>query len=110
MIGENIRAARKTQNMSQVELARRCGISRGYLLLVESGESNPTITKVGAIAGALGMTVDDLINGARKNSTEAALLYYFRLRDWPAILRLVAVEIQIEQTNEQAADGGEEQG
>ena len=97
MIGEQIRAARKTQNISQAELARRCNISRGYLVLVERGESNPTITKAGAIAGALGMTVDDLMHGAQKNSTEATLLYYFREADWPAILRLVAVQIQIEQ-------------
>lgn len=60
-LGMRVRQLRKERNMSLSELARRSGISRGYLHLIEKGESSPTEEKLAAIARTLGVFVSELI-------------------------------------------------
>ena len=46
--------------MSQTELARRTGVTRQTIGLIESGEFNPSIRLCVAICRALGVTLNDL--------------------------------------------------
>ena len=46
--------------MSQTELARRAGVTRQTIGLIESGEFNPSIKLCVAICKALGVTLNDL--------------------------------------------------
>ena len=47
-------------NMSQTELAKRAGVTRQTIGLIEAGEFNPSIKLCVAICRALGVTLNDL--------------------------------------------------
>lgn len=49
---------RKTAGISQAELARKAGLSRMALSLLERGEREPTWQTVQALASALGVPTD----------------------------------------------------
>ena len=55
-----LKAARAAKDLSQDELARRCGVSRQTLNAIEKGDYNPTIKLCVAICKALGRTLDEL--------------------------------------------------
>jgi putative molybdopterin biosynthesis protein len=55
-----VRAARRTRNLSQGELAKRAGISRQALGAIESATYQPNVTVALAIARELGVTVEAL--------------------------------------------------
>lgn len=61
MIGERIKQLRKIHNMSLTGLTAASGVSKGYLHLIEKGESSPTIDKLMQIARAFGVTFTELI-------------------------------------------------
>ena len=55
-----LKAARAAKDLSQDELARRCGVSRQTLNAIEKGDYNPTINLCIAICKVLGKTLDEL--------------------------------------------------
>ncbi|MBO1756896.1 helix-turn-helix transcriptional regulator [Allobranchiibius sp. CTAmp26] len=55
-----LRSARAALGWSQAELAKRTGVTRQTINLVESGDYNPTIALCIAICHALGKTLDQL--------------------------------------------------
>jgi HTH-type transcriptional regulator/antitoxin HipB len=57
----NIRAWRLQAGLTQVELARRVGVTQGSLSKFESGRSTPRVETLSRLAGALGVTLDALI-------------------------------------------------
>src|ERR1700684_3434950 len=59
-IGETIRAKRRTLNLTQIELARRTGLSRQALGAIESGVYQPGIGAALSLARELGETVERL--------------------------------------------------
>src|SRR5574341_628477 len=59
-LGSRIRSMREARGMSLTELAKNSGMSRGYLHLIEKGESSPTEEKLGALAKALDVLVSEL--------------------------------------------------
>lgn len=61
-IGDQIKAARKSQNITQQELADRIGISRAQLGQWETKSRNPRMKNLSKIASALGMDTEDLIH------------------------------------------------
>lgn len=62
MIGEHIKARREQKRITLSELARRVGISKGYLSNLEAGNSDaPSVYIVARIAQILGVTVEQLI-------------------------------------------------
>jgi len=63
-LGARVRAYRTERGYTFSELARRSGISRSYLYQVESGASSPTGEKMRALAAALDVSVQDLLDGA----------------------------------------------
>ena len=56
-------------NMSQTELAKRAGVTRQTIGLIEAGEFNPSIKLCIAICKALGVTLNDLFWGATRSQT-----------------------------------------
>jgi len=63
--GAEVRGERARQGMAQWDLARRAGIARSTLSRIEQGVADPTLSDQAAIAGALGLTVDELLRRAR---------------------------------------------
>lgn len=59
--GTQIQRRRLQRGMSQAELARRTGLSKGTLSQLEAGVGNPTIDTLDAIAVALAVPLTDLI-------------------------------------------------
>lgn len=57
-------------NMSQTELAKRAGVTRQTIGLIEAGEFNPSINLCVAICKALGVTLNDLFWEVNENETE----------------------------------------
>ena len=57
-IGSLIRAERKSQKLTQKQLAARAGITQTVLSRIESGAGNPTLALLEEIAAALGMQLD----------------------------------------------------
>lgn len=55
-----IKAARAGLDMSQAELAEKCGVSRQTISAIEKGDYNPTVNLCISICKALGKTLDDL--------------------------------------------------
>ncbi|WP_030913538.1 helix-turn-helix domain-containing protein [Streptosporangium amethystogenes] len=60
-VANNVRAQRAHRQMTLDELAARSGVSRGMLVQVEQGRTNPSITTLTRIADALGVTVARMV-------------------------------------------------
>ena len=55
-----LKAARAGMDLSQDDLAKKCGVSRQTISAIEKGDYNPTINLCIAICKALGKTLDEL--------------------------------------------------
>ncbi|MBR4573764.1 MAG: helix-turn-helix transcriptional regulator [Lachnospiraceae bacterium] len=55
-----MKAARAGLDLSQEDLANKCGVSRQTISAIEKGDYNPTINLCIAICKALGKTLDEL--------------------------------------------------
>ncbi len=60
-VSENLRLARKAQNLSLDELARRSGVSKSMLRQIEIGRSSPTISVLWKIANGLRLPFSSLL-------------------------------------------------
>ncbi len=56
-----IRAWRKYRGMTQQQVAKKAGISKPYLSQLESGQRRGTTEVLGAVARALGVSLEDLV-------------------------------------------------
>jgi transcriptional regulator with XRE-family HTH domain len=65
-IGEKIREERKKQNLKQLELAKKAGISNTYLSDIEIGRTTPSIKSLMKIADALGVDCSMLLSHKKK--------------------------------------------
>jgi transcriptional regulator with XRE-family HTH domain len=66
-LGDRIRATRERYGMPAAELARRVGISRNQLYMIESNKTpDPGALTVMAIADVLGVSTDFLLKGRRR--------------------------------------------
>lgn len=65
-LAEEIRAQRRAIEMSQAELGRRAGVSRGQVVRIESKERILDVTQVDAFARALGVSMVDLLVRAER--------------------------------------------
>ena len=64
MLGENIKKIRKKKNLTQDKLARLADIPYTSITKIETGViKNPSIQTAAKIARALGISLDELING-----------------------------------------------
>ncbi|MBW4706542.1 XRE family transcriptional regulator [Roseobacter sp. YSTF-M11] len=70
-LGADLRALRKTRGMTLSDLAEALGRSVGWLSQVERDKSEPSITDLRAIAGALDVSVSILFRHAAAPAAEA---------------------------------------
>lgn len=63
-IGDRIRSLMATQGLSQTELAKKSGIDRSDLNRVINNHRPPRLSELPLLAAALGVGVDDLLDGA----------------------------------------------
>ena len=60
IFGNRVRALRLARGFTQEDLAERSGFFRTYLSRIETGEANPTLTMMFALAGSLNVEITDL--------------------------------------------------
>lgn len=66
ILSENIKNIRNDLNLSQEQLADKCGLHRTYVGAVERGERNITLSSLEAIASALSVSVPTLLTNSEK--------------------------------------------
>ena len=67
-VGMNIKAARKSKNITQAELSAMSGLSRSYLGDLESDRYNPSVETLIRIAHAINMEPASLMDGVIRDS------------------------------------------
>jgi len=60
-LGKNIRRIRLEKEMTQGDLCRELELDRSYMSNLENGKKNPTLATIERLAGALGVTSDELL-------------------------------------------------
>lgn len=60
-LGKNLKRIRTEKGISQVDVARSLGVSRGFVSNLENGKTNPTLATITKLAGAVGVTTDELL-------------------------------------------------
>ena len=60
-MGRRVAARRIERGFSQAALSRRTGINPSYLSRIETGKVHPTVRTALRIAGALGLSLEDLV-------------------------------------------------
>lgn len=82
----SIKEARRARGWSQAELAKRAGISQQAVQRYESGEREPRVSSVIAMASALGVTLSYLLgldspDGSGITPDESRLVAMYRSAD-----------------------------
>jgi transcriptional regulator with XRE-family HTH domain len=62
-LGNRVRALRKKQAWTQVELAEMLGIDRSYLSEIETGKKDPSLRVLKTIADGFSLTLSQLLRG-----------------------------------------------
>ena len=60
-LGNNLKKIRTEKGLSQVDIARELGVSRGFVSNIESGKRNPTLSTLTRLATALGVSTNELL-------------------------------------------------
>lgn len=61
LVGRKVELRRREAELSQTQLARKCGLARGSVANIESGNQRPTLHTLWALAEALKTDVRSLI-------------------------------------------------
>jgi transcriptional regulator with XRE-family HTH domain len=77
-LGRRLRALRTDRDETLAQTAERAGISPQYLSEVERGRKEPSSEMIAALAGALDITVADLMAGAAEDLRRAASIVVSR--------------------------------
>ena len=67
-VGRNVAERRREAGLSQTELAKRCGLTRGSIANIESGRQRPTLHTLSDIAGALEVDMLSLLSSPEGNA------------------------------------------
>lgn len=86
-----LKELREAQGLSQADLARRCGMARQALNIIESGQSVPSVTRAFQIADALGCSVEDLFP---RESRPPGLAVHCREKGLPAGTRVQLARVR----------------
>lgn len=70
--GSRVRQLRLAAELTQEDLAHRCGLFRTYMSRIETGNANPTLTMIHALAASLRVPVTALFEKDDAAKTEAA--------------------------------------
>lgn len=60
LLGRAIKARRKQLELSQEQLAERCGFDRTYISMLERGKRNPSLLNLLRLSGGLEMPLSKL--------------------------------------------------
>ena len=74
VLGSRLRSLRTDRDETLAQTAERAGISPQYLSEVERGRKEPSSEMIAALAGALGITVADLMAGTAEDLRRAATI------------------------------------
>ena len=91
-VGKLVRRGRAKRGITRRQLAGDSGISERYLAQIESGQGNPSVIVLKAIAEAFEMPAADLLpaDGARAAMSGIAdMLGHLPQSEWPAIAEMV---------------------
>ena len=66
--GEVLRRLRVEAGLTQEELAHRAEVTRNYIGMLESGQSNPTLNTMAMLAAALSTTVTKLVSAVERHA------------------------------------------
>jgi XRE family transcriptional regulator, aerobic/anaerobic benzoate catabolism transcriptional regulator len=88
MVGERVRDLRATRGITRRVLARDSGVSERYLALLESGQANPTITVIRALAKAFDIAPTALIVDRHISPLAGSIIATVRTLDAEQLLRL----------------------
>jgi transcriptional regulator with XRE-family HTH domain len=72
-ISRHIRTRRQARKLSLDALAARSGVSKGMLVQIEKGTTNPSIGTLCRVAGALGASIADLVDVAPNGRDDVVL-------------------------------------
>ena len=64
-LGRNIRMLREARSLTQSQIAKLAGIPRATLAHLESGEGNPTLAILSAVADAFQVSLEELVTEQR---------------------------------------------
>ncbi len=62
LFGQSVKLLRLQKNMTQAALASKMGSNRNYIVAIEKGKGNPTLTKIIDFADALDIRALILLN------------------------------------------------
>jgi transcriptional regulator with XRE-family HTH domain len=74
VLGSRLRALRTDRDETLAQTAERAGISPQYLSEVERGRKEPSSEMIAALAGALDLTVAELMAGTAEDLRRAAII------------------------------------
>jgi len=77
-IGDRIAALRRVSGWSQEQLAERVDLNASYLARIEGGARKATIDTLGAIASALGVSINALLPHDEPTSLPSELIHACR--------------------------------
>jgi len=60
-LGLNLKRIRTKKAISQGDIARALGVSRGFISTIENGKTNPTLATIAKLAKAIGVSIDELL-------------------------------------------------
>lgn len=60
-LGKNLKRIRIERGISQGDIVRSLGVSRGFISNIENGKTNPTLTTIARLAKAVGVSIDELL-------------------------------------------------
>ena len=60
-LGNNLKRIRTVKGITQGDIAKSLGVSRGFVSNLENGKTNPTLATITRVAEALGVTTDELL-------------------------------------------------
>lgn len=60
-LGKNLKRIRTKKGITQADIARSLGVSRGFVSNLENGKTNPTLATISKIADAIGVGIEELL-------------------------------------------------
>jgi transcriptional regulator with XRE-family HTH domain len=60
-LGLNPKRIRTKKNISQGDIAKELGVSRGFISTIENGKTNPTLATITKLAKAVKVSIDELV-------------------------------------------------
>lgn len=105
-IGRLVRSGRAKRGITRKKLAEQSGISERYLAQIESGQGNPTLTVLRAIADAFEAPIADLIPADGKRDAALArigdLLRRLPSKEWAAVAKDIELRVEAHAASDRA--------